>query len=133
MFKKTEKALRKSIEKWEQIIAGAGVDKGYTNCALCKLFCRVRCHRRGLFVIFERCPVAEHSGSMNCISTPYIEWGKYVEEHHVPSCKKYYADTDKKWTYQNGEGYKVFDDTSRELAQKELEFLKSLLPGKDER
>ncbi len=38
MNNETLVALRGSIEKWEKIVGGSGVDGGIENCPLCKEF-----------------------------------------------------------------------------------------------
>jgi hypothetical protein len=54
----------------------------------------------------RNCPVKQVAGAIFCKNTPYIEWLHYTRFN----------------------GPKVFDARSRELAQAELEFLRSLLP-----
>ena len=105
MDKETLEALEKSIEKWEKIIAGKGEDRGRDDCALCGLFATEgkRC---------VGCPVYMKTGERLCKKTPYVEWLK----HHVNEHKEF------------SEAYMVECPTCKELAQKELEFLKSLLP-----
>jgi len=38
MNKETLEALKGSIEKWKKIATGKGVDEGWKNCPLCRLF-----------------------------------------------------------------------------------------------
>lgn len=51
------------------------------------------------------CPVSERSGAAGCVNTPYIAWAEEWDDNRVT------------------------DDRSRTLAQAELDFLVSLLPG----
>lgn len=75
MTKKTLKALRGSIQKWEKIVEGTGVDQGVYNCPLCQLFYRLDC---------KGCPVFERTGYPFCDKTPYREW----EDDCTPELKK---------------------------------------------
>ena len=82
MNKETLKALKGSIEKWEAIVAGTGVDSGTINCPLCKFFCApTHC---------SNCPT-------NCTdNTPFRKWDNHHKYHsdklakyiHCPTCKK---------------------------------------------
>jgi hypothetical protein len=65
MDNQTLAALKGSIRKWENIVAGTGVDKGVFNCPLCELFWDDDC---------TGCPVSERTGLMNCRGTPYNMW-----------------------------------------------------------
>jgi len=103
MDKKTLKALKKSIRKWEKIVAGEGEDRGCDNCALCKLFAEYEC---------AGCPVYVETGETSCQGTPFHEWARHHEEKHLTGVLK------------------IKCPECKELAQKELEFLKSLLPEK---
>lgn len=104
MEPETLTALKKSIQKWESIAAGIGIDVGTDNCALCQTFC---CHD---------CPVAKAVGYNGCIKTPYNEWSN----HHEFSHQRYTDDIDKPMF--------CLCPTCRDLANQELAFLKSLLP-----
>lgn len=111
MKRATEIALRKSIKKWEAIVAGTGEDCGSKNCALCKRF-----FYRGEFGCTrddgEVCPVREASGAPICINTPYETFIEYAEEAEGSFPRK------------------IMDNESAIAAVLELEFLKSLLPRK---
>jgi hypothetical protein len=104
MDEATEIALRKSIEKWEQIVAGTGIDKGKYNCALCLKFAyfnpcdpkRPAENNVESLSCCKGCPVDDVS-NLGCGDTPYDDWE---------------------------------NDDTRENAQAELDFLKSLLPVK---
>ena len=108
MNKKTLKALRGSIKKWEGIVNNVGVDKGVTNCSLCTLF-------------FDfgkdccaRCPVSI-GDFVGCDGTPYEEWREHhLDKHHSTRLE-----------------YKNECSICTEIAQKEVDFLISLLPPVD--
>jgi hypothetical protein len=97
------KILEESIEKWEAIVAGNGGDNGIENCSLCKEFWENGC---------IGCPVFEKTGEYGCAGSPYDEW----EDHH-----EYVHDHD---PFPNDT--KVMCARCIEIAEKELEFLKSL-------
>lgn len=105
-------ALQLSISKWEAIVNNAGYDEGTRNCALCAAFVD-----KGDGIVDSPtefdclgCPVAAVTKAPMCDHTPYQEWAKYQTRHE----KRFPS--------------KVFDQGSQELAQAELDFLKSLLP-----
>jgi len=102
MDAKTLKALKGSIKKWEKIVEGEGIDDGGKNCPLCKLYSDKDC---------RSCPVCAEVDNYGCHDTPYDEWESHHENKH-----------------EENELYrKVYCPTCKELAQKELDFLKSLL------
>lgn len=108
MDKKTLKALKDSIAKWErntQAITPYGASISADDCPLCDLFFR----DRGGPYSCRGCPVAECTGRAICNGTPY--------EDAVRARRA--------WTYMK-------DEQSREVfvkaAQEEVDFLKSLLP-----
>ena len=107
MDAKTLRALKGSIKKWEKIVDGTGVDKRGDNCPLCQLFC-VRSTHRWCY----GCPVYETTRNSNCNETPY-----YAVLHSMVYDK------------EKG-GFRAKSVKSKILAQKELDFLKSLLPKK---
>lgn len=88
MNKKTLKALKGSIKKWEGIVAGTMLDLGPINCPLCSMFWLKDC---------AGCPVMAKTKKMGCVGTPY-------------------------------QSYTMFP--SGNTAQRELDFLKSLLPNR---
>jgi len=105
MNAKTLKALKGSIRKWEDIIAGTGVDQGVYNCALCSLFYWAKKH-----CVF--CPVFIETGKQYCYESPYADWVAHQRDwHHVPINK-----------------YHIICLACHRLAKAELAFLKSLLP-----
>ncbi len=65
-------ALELSIEKWEDMIAGKGVDMGWQNCALCELDGMTD---KGAC---EGCVVYKRTGKYGCGGTPYEEF-EYAE------------------------------------------------------
>ena len=69
MKKKTLKALKGSIKKWEKIVAGTGTDEGLDNCPLCKVF----------YADFtcQDCPVYKKTGQILCAGSPYTEYAKW--------------------------------------------------------
>jgi len=102
MDAKTLKALKGSIKKWEKIVEGTGVDKGEDNCPLCKI-CGWNC---------KDCPVVmTGEAKEGCRGSPYSDWVEHQSEEH--------------WEKEES---KVYCPTCKELAQKELDFLRSLLP-----
>lgn len=99
----TKTALEGSIEKWQDIVDGAGVDDGQRNCPLCSRFYADKC---------AGCPVFESTGNIQCVRTPYDAWEDHqYGEHYESSLKKIDIDC----------------PMCLELAQAELEFLKALL------
>jgi hypothetical protein len=101
---KTLEALRGSIAKWEAIAAGTGRDEGTSNCPLCQQFYK----RAGC----NGCPIAEATDSDSCDGNlPYIEW------------------SDETASTRDQYGFRISaTDKAKALAQKEVDFLKSLLP-----
>ena len=106
MKKETLKALKKSIQKWTDIVNGEGMDSGTRNCPLCQKF------NKGDYPCRD-CPVEKFTGFKYCIETPYIEW-----------CNVTNNDLDAT----------IFNERNKvskkrlKAANAELDFLKSLLP-----
>lgn len=94
---KTAEALEESIKKWEDIAAGTGVDLGKRNCALCGLFWDNDC---------VGCPVFKITGFTGCRETPYTKFMFSVRD--------------------SGSGRQAKTEEEKELAQREVDFLKSL-------
>lgn len=114
MDEKTLTALQGSIKKWEAIVAGTGYDDGADNCSLCILFIdngapEPEWAQDGCL----GCPVALAVGTNGCSKTPYTKWSGYQSGNGR----------------FNGNTRIVFDERSKELAQSELDFLRSLLPS----
>jgi hypothetical protein len=117
MDEKTLTALQGSISKWEAIVAGTGDDLGTDNCPLCLEFAdkhadvnedEPRWASEGCF----GCPVAEKVGTHSCCRTPYQAWANHSWDVNG----------------KKSHPYTVKDDKGRQLAQAELDFLKSLVP-----
>lgn len=100
MNERTLTALQGSIKKWEEIVAGTGEDMGVMNCPLCQEFYRLQC---------EGCPVKTRTWQPLCADTPYDEWASEDEA-------------------AGGTGFATTPELVA-LAQKELDFLRSLLPN----
>ena len=74
---RTRKALKKSILKWERIVAGTQCDGGSRDCALCHLFNKTgdaQC---------EGCPVKTATGHTACRGTPYVDYRYAVDKRIV--------------------------------------------------
>ena len=102
MEKKTLKALKKSIAKWERNAEAdtptklGHVRTGAKACPLCSVYWESRC---------LDCPVKLHTGTPGCRDTPYVDCIRARNELDVPKFRK--------------------------AAQREVEFLQSLLPPSD--
>ena len=99
MDKTTRKALEGSIRKWERIVAGTGIDKGYDNCPLCHLFFKPPSD----IPLCNGCPVSEKTGWSSCGGTPYS-------------------------AYTNAALRDLESPEAKAAAQAELDFLRSLRP-----
>lgn len=106
MNRKTEIALRQSITKWKQIVAGKLAERGTKTCPLCQMF--------NTGDSCDGCPVAERTGFNFCGDTPYWEW------HGAFAYSDFPSHVDNKDAGTRGKLVK--------LAQAELDFLISLLP-----
>lgn len=112
MDPKTLEALRGSIRKWENIVAGTGEDLGGKNCPLCKMFAfdaEVPC---------LGCPVNEATGEAHCGNPEYAAYDDYRWEIGPDN-----LDTGDPTPEEQAE--------LTRLAQAELDFLKSLLPKEE--
>ncbi len=98
------RALEKSIIKWEKIVGGTGVDRFNANCEL-----RIR------FALNDKdcvdCPVSIEVEGIGCLDTPWMGWLEHQQDIHNNRTVK---------------ELKVECPTCRELAIKEVKFLKSL-------
>lgn len=100
----TLNALQGSIAKWEAIVAGNGVDRGWANCPLCMRFNNPETDNEEEC---GGCPVAEEVGMTACEETPYYEWAEL---------------------FAVGQPKAANTPERKALAQAELDFLRSLLP-----
>ena len=110
MSKWTLKALKGSIRKWERIVAGTGVDKEASDCPLCELY------KHDVFITdtdCQNCPVSQKTGNPYCEGSPYDDWRRMPTYHDVPIPDMSHS------------------IRANQIAQKELEFLKSLLPEEE--
>ena len=127
MDERTLTALEGSIAKWQAIVDGTGLDKGADNCPLCNEFSNVSDADADGDEAWrsdgcDGCPVSEKAGTSSCGRTPYEEWSAYVWDHRNKGAG---VERESGGSYFD---YRVFDARSKELAQAELDFLKSLLP-----
>jgi hypothetical protein len=99
----TLEALRGSITKWENVLKG-GPEKGEENCPLCVIFIDDDC---------DGCPVNDITESA-CSNNAWKKWVWHHNENHVdePYHRTKYVECPR----------------CKELAEQELDFLKSLLP-----
>ncbi len=104
-------ALRGSIKKWEDIVAGTGVDHGSSNCPLCQLFTPTGGHCPDC----EQCPIVDISGEIKCWNTPYGDWDWHLMKEHPTAPDR-----------------RARCPECVSLAQAEVDFLRSLLPEKEE-
>lgn len=96
------KAIEGSISKWEKIVTGNGVDDGYENYPLCKLFITCNC---------VGCPIVKFSGVDECSNSQYFEWIRHQRRVH---------------NEYNGASI-VHCDKCKMLAEQELKFLRLVL------
>ena len=96
-------ALQGSIAKWEAIVDGTGFDSGPENCPLCQRFR----DGSGQRVSCKGCPVAEHTGQTGCQGSPYDEYERLNDGE---------------------DDLEATPEALKDAAQRELAFLKSLLP-----
>lgn len=101
MNQETREALLASIAHWERIKKGVDTAWRSHDCALCLLF-----NNTDEESTCEGCPVYDATGQIYCRDTPYCAFVRYVNAHPFGANKK----------------------TFEELAQAEVDFLKSLLP-----
>ena len=108
MDKKTLKALKESIAKWEkntQAKTPTDFLIGADKCPLCKLFLSNACYG---------CPIANKMCEPFCLRTPY----RTVEDHFL----------DWKDQFMSGEDCTRSKHIAIVAAKREVKFLKSLLP-----
>ena len=108
MNKKTLKALKASIVKWEKNTKAETPDKyliGYVDCPLCDLYWHNDCNG---------CPISQKTKKSYCSSTPYQKCNDHLDD----------------WDHQfaRGEDYAKAKRLAIAAARREIKFLKSLLP-----
>lgn len=113
MNEETLEALLGSINKWQKIVDGTETEKGPYNCALCQLFQTPVDDANDFDCV--GCPVYSCTGHKYCENTPYIQWLRFRGS-----------------AIDLSKGYRATTKRQRELAQAELDFLKSLLPNGEE-
>lgn len=117
MNKKTLTALKKSIQKWGKNCRGSVFDTklGPDDCPLCALFNRGENCPSCL-----GCPVLDSTGRHGCAGTPYDECEKLCSLAYAlkqsSSCAK-----------------ELVQDLWEAAAEREYEFLKSLLPASEKK
>ena len=112
MRKATITALKKSIATWKRRAEGEHIMPNVGNCALCARFnmSGVACKFRG-----EKCPVYEVTGKNYCQGSS--AYNKYALYYHIA------------WSFDNAREIKYAASVmGKRRAQKEVDFLKSLLP-----
>ena len=102
--------LEESIEKWEKIVNHEGRDDGSENCSLCNEYNNEETDQD---YVCEGCPVSIKVDETGCLKTPWEEWFDHQRSVH-------------NYEHIPDEGFKVECNICKELANKELEFLKSL-------
>lgn len=100
MDRQTLAALRGSIEKWERIVDGTGIDQGIYNCPLCKLFYANHC---------SGCPVNANTRQKHCNGSKYFAWASLFNDFETMVAN---------------------NPRRVAAAKAELEYLRSLLPRK---
>jgi hypothetical protein len=108
MDTKVLEALKGSIKKWEAIINEDGLDKMGINCPLCQ-YSWIRGNS-----LCDSCIISEKTSETNCDGTPHEDWVIHQNTAH---------DTE---VYM-----KICCPECKMLAEKELAFLKSLLPKEE--
>lgn len=111
MDEKTLAALKGSIKKWEDIVAGVGADNGPDNCPLCLEFHEDYREDGDKDKCCVGCPVMKRTGFDSCQESPYQIWLKLSDED---------------W---EGDGFRPRTAAQKGAAIDELNFLKSLLPS----
>lgn len=110
MDDKTLEALKGSITKWENIVAGTGVDHSVDNCPLCLMFHPDFTDGDTDDNPCDGCPVKVATGYGYCENSLYEKWLDV---------------TDDIWPR------KASTPEAIQAAQAELDFLRSLLPKEE--
>ncbi len=93
-------ALKGLISQWKLIVKGRRSDKSIINNLFCRIFFKTSC---------VGCPIFQKTSFEACLKTPYADWLKHHRESHHSFLRR------------------IRCEKCRELAQKELDFLKNLL------
>jgi hypothetical protein len=94
-------ALKDLVSHWELIIKGKRGEKNIINNLLCRIFLKTSC---------VGCPIFQKTSFEACLKTPYTDWLEHHDEFHHFSYPR-----------------RLRCEKCRELAQRELNFLKNLL------
>ena len=114
MPKRTLAALKGSICKWKDIVAGSAMDHGVDNCSLCKVYHpEFRKITGGDYECSDKCPVKAKTGESFCLGSPYLKWANHQDRYHGGNASV-------------GQGVEC--PTCKKLAKAELRFLEKLLP-----
>lgn len=117
MKRALERAIEKSIFKWNAIALGCASDNGADNCALCWHF------YDGCEIIGDGdCPVYQKTGLTGCQATPFEDW------HAVMSLHGLQIEDNKRNLPYIQTHHSVHIDSACLFAEREVEFLVSLLP-----
>lgn len=120
MDNRTLTALRGSIQKWNDILAGTGHDKGCDNCPLCKEFAdKTDGESDEDGIECAGCPVRERTGKPGCENSPYTKWARVT----------FYQDLDDDRCVRLPLDGKIEDAIA--AAREERDFLVSLLPEEE--
>ena len=114
LAKQIVNGLKKSIQKWEDIVNEVGSDKASDNCSLCQKF-NWTPSKSLRFKACILCPIYKVTGKISCEKSPYADFQEYL-----------LADDRYSFFNYGDKAGMVFDEHSKELAQAELDFLKSL-------
>ena len=89
------------MQKWIDILQGAGVDDGASNCAYCEIY---KC---------AECPIARMTGQEGCQGSPYATWVDHQYSKHTLS-----------WSCRGG--YIVRCSQCKAIVKEWIEFLKRI-------
>lgn len=119
-------ALKESIKHWEEVVEAPSPEKVSIwgkDCALCVL------NAIGFQNPCELCPVALDSGRKACVGTPYYN------AHNEHNTLKYILRRIERSPDQEGlsQSYEDIKGRFERAAQKELDFLRGLVPEAEKR
>jgi hypothetical protein len=107
-YEKAINTISRSIDKWYGVTFKGRTENGHYDCELCHVY-RVQYDDSSLLHCIA-CPIYSDTGEPGCHVTPYFEWVCY---------------NTKKFNFYIGP-CRVFDEKSKELALKELNYLRAL-------